>query len=608
MRDPLATGPRGAVLLTGASGFLGAQVARRLLACTDHTIYALIRAADSTSAAHRLSRAWWDWPELAGAIGNRVQVLAGDVGQARLGLSEDDYAGLAAGLTHIVHTAADLRVNAPIAELRKTNLQGTGHVLELAQAAQADHGLARYAHVSTAYVAGGRTGPVPEDALTDAYGFSCAYEFSKYEGERLVQAARADLPISVFRPGMIVGDSATGEIRTFNTLYFPLRLYLEGRLPLMPASRTQPVNLVPVDYVADAIVRLTLAPEAAGLNFHLTAPYATLPQIGELVAFGRAWAREQLGLRLPRPVFLPLPLPRGRYDPERPAPREEGMLACPAHAPPVLQRAPRVPAGQRRPPAGALSSRLAGVPASPSGLRRRCGFHAPLRAHRARADPLPPEQHEPADHLPRHRRQRNRDPLGAGGATGRSGGDGSLEEPGHRSRRPGGDRGDKQHALPDARRGHRHAGRGQRPGLLHQPAGRHRSHPGVQRRAPALCGLQPGAGTPRRAGLGRPGHLLRQRPRPRRSGSGSGPGRRAARHGLGGVPGAGPPTAARSQAAFAGGLRRPGDAALHLGHHRPAQGRDVPARRPALDGRDHGGAPALASCARGAPATCPFCP
>ncbi|MCU0501572.1 MAG: AMP-binding protein [Anaerolineae bacterium] len=327
MGDLLPAGPRGMVLLTGASGFLGAQVARRLLACTDYTVCALIRAEDPAGAAHRLSRAWWDWPELAGAIGRRVQVLAGDVGQVRLGLSEDDYAGLVAGLTHIVHTAADLRVNAPIAELRKTNLQGTGHVLELAQAAQADHGLARYAHVSTAYVAGGRSGPVPEDALTDAHGFSCAYEFSKYEGERLVQAARDRLPISVFRPGMIVGDSATGEIKTFNTLYFPLRLYLEGRLPLMPAGRAQRVNLVPVDYVADAIVRLTLAPEAAGLNFHLTAPYATLPQTGELVAFVRTWAWEQLGLRLPRPAFLPLPLPRGRYDPARPAPRDQGMLA-----------------------------------------------------------------------------------------------------------------------------------------------------------------------------------------------------------------------------------------------------------------------------------------
>jgi long-chain acyl-CoA synthetase len=218
MHDPLPAGPRGAVLLTGASGFLGAQVARRLLASTDYTVYTLIRAEDAASAAHRLSRLWWDWPELAGAIGNRVQVLAGDVTQPCLGLHHDGYAGLVAGLTHIIHTAADLRVNAPIAELRKTNLQGTEHVLELAQAVQADHGLARFSHVSTAYVAGGRSGPAPEDALTDAYGFSCAYEFSKFEGERRVQTARDRLPIAVFRPGMIVGDSRTGEIKTFNIM------------------------------------------------------------------------------------------------------------------------------------------------------------------------------------------------------------------------------------------------------------------------------------------------------------------------------------------------------------------------------------------------------
>ena len=274
-----------------------------------------------------------------------MQVLAGDVAQPRLGLDEDGYAGLVRGLTHIIHAAADLRINAPIAELRRTNLQGTEHVLELAQAAQADHGLARLSHVSTAYVAGGRSGPVPEDALTDAYGFSCAYEFSKFEGERRVQAARDHLPISVFRPGMIVGDSSTGEIKTFNTFYFPLRLYLAGRLPLVPGSRTQPVNLVPVDYVADAIVRLTLEPGAEGLNFHLTAPHAALPQAGELVAVrapmgtGAAWP-PAASPGLPAAATAEGPL---RSQPAAVARR--GPAGFPAHAPPVLQRAPGVPAG-----------------------------------------------------------------------------------------------------------------------------------------------------------------------------------------------------------------------------------------------------------------------
>ena len=132
MRDPDLITSSGAVLLTGASGFLGAQVARRLLAYTDYTVYALMRAEDTHRAAHRLSRTWWDWPELAGAIGNRVQVVAGDVTQPHLGLGEEGYAGLAATVSHIIHTAADLRVNAPIDELRRTNLQGTEHVLELA--------------------------------------------------------------------------------------------------------------------------------------------------------------------------------------------------------------------------------------------------------------------------------------------------------------------------------------------------------------------------------------------------------------------------------------------------------------------------------------------
>jgi long-chain acyl-CoA synthetase len=311
------TSPR-CILLTGATGFLGAQVARRLLQEADLTILVLVRAEDQASASHRLTRAWWDWPELAAALseGGRVEVLTGDVSQPHLGQDEETYDRLTSRITHIIHTAADLRVDAPLAELRKTNVQGTANLLELAHLAQHDHGLERYAHVSTAYVAGRRSGAIFEADLSGTDGFSNAYELSKYEGEHLVHAAKCELPISVFRPGMIVGAADTGEIRTFNTLYFPLRLYLAGKLPIIPADPALPLNIIPVDYVAEAIVRLTFCPDAEGLNFHLTAPAESLPRAGELISFVRTWAREHLGLRLPRPMFLRLPVPQKPYWPD----------------------------------------------------------------------------------------------------------------------------------------------------------------------------------------------------------------------------------------------------------------------------------------------------
>ncbi|RPJ43678.1 MAG: NAD-dependent epimerase/dehydratase family protein, partial [Chloroflexi bacterium] len=291
---------RPCVLLTGATGFLGAQIARRLLKEPGLTVIALVRAENQVEAERRLERAWWD-------RGGEVEVLPGDLSLPHLGLDEPSYARLAGRVTHIIHSAADLRVDAPIEDLRRTNVQGTANLLELARLVQRDHGLERYAHVSTAYVAGRRNSAIPEADLSGADGFSNAYEQSKYEAECLVRAAKSELPISVFRPGMIVGAADTGEIRTFNTVYFPLRLYLSGKLPVIPADPALPVNIVPVDYVAEAVARLTFCPEAEGLNFHLTAPAGSLPKAGELVEFAREWARERLGLNLPGPLFLRAP-------------------------------------------------------------------------------------------------------------------------------------------------------------------------------------------------------------------------------------------------------------------------------------------------------------
>jgi len=313
------------VLLTGATGFLGSRIALRLLGREGVTVLALVRGPSDDEARLRLERNWWDFPGLVAAIGGRVRVLRGDVSEPRLGLGEGEYGRVVRTVTHIIHTAADMRLDGPIGELRRSNVQGTANVLELARAVHADHGLARLSHVSTAYVAGGRTGDVPEDSLTDEHGFSSRYELSKYEGERLVREAMSGLPVSVFRPGLVVGDSKTGAIKTFNTLYFPLRLYLTGRLRVIPARPGLRVNLVPVDYVAEAIERLTFDERATGQYFHLTAPYDSLPTARELLDGVREWASKNLGHRPPRAMFVPLPVPaaRGRYRTQRALTRKE---------------------------------------------------------------------------------------------------------------------------------------------------------------------------------------------------------------------------------------------------------------------------------------------
>jgi len=297
------------ILLTGATGFLGTQVARKLLSFPDFDLIVLVRAKSDQVAVHRIRREWWGCSDLRAEIGLRVQVWVGDITQDHLGLSDERYHLLANQVTHIIHCAADVRLFAPSEELHLINVTGTQHVLELALAAHRHHGLERFAHVSTAYVAGERSGPVTEDELSDRYGFSNGYERSKYDAEMLVRQVQDHLPVTIFRPGMIVGDSKTGAVKNFNTLYYPLRLYLTGRLRAAPARSSFRVNLVPVDYVAGAISTLTFNPQAQGKTFHLTPPLQDMPVLDELIEAVRLWAGEEMGLKLKRPIYLPWLLP-----------------------------------------------------------------------------------------------------------------------------------------------------------------------------------------------------------------------------------------------------------------------------------------------------------
>ena len=293
------------VLLTGANGFISTQIARNLLADEEITILALVRANDNQEAQAKLAREWWEYPELVNAIGTRIEAIHGDVSQPNIGLDEAQYVYVAEKITHIIHTAADWRL-LPLDELRKTNVQGTANVIALAKDANKHHHIDRFSHISTAYVAGAAKGIISENQLTDQYGFFTDYERSKYEGEKLLQAVKEDLPISIFRPSMVVGDSITGAIKTFNTFYFPMRLFLTGKMRFMPVSRSLKINVVPVDYVAKSVVQLTFEPKAEGKTFHVVAPYELLPSLGELLDFVQKWAKTELTCKLSSPICLPM--------------------------------------------------------------------------------------------------------------------------------------------------------------------------------------------------------------------------------------------------------------------------------------------------------------
>lgn len=291
--------------ITGGTGFVGTEVAAALLKTSDETIYTLVRAADEEMAAHRLKTVWYDMPELYSEIGGRIKPLAGDFLQKNLALSEEQIQGLKGKISRIFHIGAETGIQKSREELMAVNRDGTSNVLDFARAVDQDGSLERILFVSTAYTAGRRSGRIMEnDPLPDDY--ATYYEESKALAEKLVM--HSGLPYTIARPGMIVGNSRTGRIRNFNTIYYVLKLILQGKLSVIPVSSKQKLNLVPVDYVADAIVRLAGHPEGKNACFHLTPPEESKPTAGELADCVRLWAGKNLQLKLDRLVFLPLPM------------------------------------------------------------------------------------------------------------------------------------------------------------------------------------------------------------------------------------------------------------------------------------------------------------
>jgi long-chain acyl-CoA synthetase len=242
----------------------------RYLEHTDRNVFVLVRGATEREAAARVRRTLLGLFGAGHPYARRVVAVHGDVTRAELGFGgRRDW--VAERVNEVVHCAASVSFELGLRASRAINVLGTRRVLEFAERCAARGGLRRFSHVSTAFVAGDHVGCFSEDDLDVGQRFRNAYEQSKCEAELLVQRWRGRLPITVLRPSIVVGERDSGWTASFNVLYWPLRAFSRGVYAVLPARRTAPVDVVPVDYAADAIFALASSHEAEGATFHLTA-------------------------------------------------------------------------------------------------------------------------------------------------------------------------------------------------------------------------------------------------------------------------------------------------------------------------------------------------
>ncbi len=287
------------LLVTGATGLLGAYLVRDLL-LDGRNLAVVVRRSRKQTAAARVEAIVVHWEETLGKRLPRPVVLEGDLTQPLCGLDPAARRWVGEHCDELLNNAASLtfRGSDREAEPWRTNVNGTSQMLALAQ----ETGLRHVHHVSTAYVCGLRSGVVKEDDLDVGQTFGNDYERTKVEGEKLVHAAVCTAggfldTATIYRPSIIVGDSSTGWTSTYHGLFAALRLghtlltkVTKGTtsgpalLGLIGVALHDTKNFVPVDWVSAAIAHAIQTPSARGATYHLTHPEPlSMDLVGRLV-------------------------------------------------------------------------------------------------------------------------------------------------------------------------------------------------------------------------------------------------------------------------------------------------------------------------------------
>ena len=257
--------------ITGATGTIGSALVPLLLSVPDAHVSLLIRAKNPHHLQERLNGLlhFWEIPEDDHARTARITALPGDTSLPRFGLTEDEYTCLSQQTTHIIHSAAIVKMNLPLDVARASSVNSARSILALATACKASGQLSKVDIVSTVGVGGRTPGLIPERPMPEVTRFHNTYEAAKAEAETVVLQRWHELPITLHRPSMVVGDSRTGKIIHFQVFYH-LCEFLSGRrtFGFVPTADAAVLDIIPVDYVARVLHWSSGRPDMTGRILH----------------------------------------------------------------------------------------------------------------------------------------------------------------------------------------------------------------------------------------------------------------------------------------------------------------------------------------------------
>lgn len=258
---------RESIFVTGFPGFIAGRLVERL-AKSETQFFLLVQSEFVEKAMEEIT-------EIADFTNTPLEsyvIVEGDITKPNLGIDAEDLETIQFETTDVFHLAAvyDLAVAKDLAY--GVNLEGTKNVNDFVRSIK---NLKRYNYISTCYVAGKRVGEIREDELEHDAGFRNHYEETKYLAEMEVEKLKADLPITIFRPSVVVGDSQTGETAKYDGIYYLIKYLLKAPMLLRVVNvgnQNVRLNLVPVDFVVDAIAALARDKAAIGKTIALADP------------------------------------------------------------------------------------------------------------------------------------------------------------------------------------------------------------------------------------------------------------------------------------------------------------------------------------------------